>query len=259
MSRLAPGTGKGIGAAPLGPPRSLTQMLIERLGAQITAGELKPGAQLPTEPELIAATGVSRTVVREAVAALRAEGLVVTRQGVGAFVAETPRRPFRIDTGELQSLRDVIEVMELRTGVEVEAAGLAAERASASELRKIKDAFDAIAAAVARGDAAVDQDFAFHCRIAEATGNPQFVRFLDYLGRFIIPRQTIRINVGSPPERRAYLERIQNEHRDILRAIRERSPARARGAMRAHLANSRKRYQKLAEELERSADANRAK
>jgi DNA-binding FadR family transcriptional regulator len=103
VSRLVSNANKGTGAAPglaaLGPPRSLTQMLIERLSAQIMAGELKPGAQLPTEPELIAAAGVSRTVVREAVSALRAEGLVVTRQGVGAFVAETPRRPFRIETG----------------------------------------------------------------------------------------------------------------------------------------------------------------
>src|SRR6516165_4362503 len=224
-------------------------MLIERLSAQITAGELKPGAQLPTEPELIAATGVSRTVVREAVAALRAEGLVVTRQGVGAFVAETPRRPFRIETGDLQSLRDVIQVMELRTGVEVEAAGLAAGRASAAELRKVKDAFDAIAAAVARGDAAVDQDFAFHCRIADATGNPQFVRFLDYLGRFIIPRQTIRVTIGTASERRAYLDRIQNEHRDIMLAIRAHAVSKARAAMRRHLANSRVRYQKLAQKL----------
>jgi GntR family transcriptional repressor for pyruvate dehydrogenase complex len=239
----------GSGLGPLAAPRSLTYALIERLTAQITGGELKPGAQLPTEQELIAATGVSRTVVREAVAALRAEGLVVTRQGVGAFVADTPRRPFRINGGELQSLRDVIEVMELRTGVEVEAAGLAAERASAADLRAIKTAYEAIEAAVIRGDAAVDQDFAFHCRIAEATGNPQFVRFLDYLGRFIIPRQTIRVNIGSPPQRRAYLDRIQNEHREIVRAIRAHAVTRARAAMRSHLANSRKRYQKLAEQL----------
>jgi DNA-binding FadR family transcriptional regulator len=234
---------------PLAAPRSLTHALIERLTAQITAGELKPGAQLPTEQELIAATGVSRTVVREAVAALRAEGLVVTRQGVGAFVAQSPRRPFRINGGELQSLRDVIEVMELRTGVEVEAAGLAAERASAAQLRAIKDAYETIQAAVARGEAAVDEDFAFHCRIAEATGNPQFVRFLDYLGRFIIPRQTIRVNIGAPSERRAYLDRIQGEHREIVRAIRAGAETRARAAMRSHLANSRKRYQKLAQQL----------
>jgi GntR family transcriptional regulator, transcriptional repressor for pyruvate dehydrogenase complex len=243
----APGSSGRLG--PLAAPRSLTHALIERLTDQITAGELKPGAQLPTEQELIAATGVSRTVVREAVAALRAEGLVITRQGVGAFVAQTPRRPFRIDGGALQSLHDVIEVMELRTGVEVEAAGLAAERASAADLRAIKRAYEAIEAAIGRGEAAVDEDFAFHCRIADATGNPQFVRFLDYLGRFIIPRQTIRVNIGAATERRAYLARIQTEHREILRAIRVRAVNRARTAMRAHLANSRKRYQKIAEEL----------
>src|SRR6478672_887147 len=98
MSRLAaPAAAPGHGIGPLTAPRSLTHVLIERLTAQITSGELTPGAQLPTEQELIAATGVSRTVVREAVAALRAEGLVLTRQGVGAFVADAPRRPFRID------------------------------------------------------------------------------------------------------------------------------------------------------------------
>ena len=81
---------------PLPPPRSLAHELITRLTADITSGNIPPGARLPTEQELIAATGVSRTVVREAVAALRAEGLVVTRQGVGAFVPENARRPFRV-------------------------------------------------------------------------------------------------------------------------------------------------------------------
>src|SRR5271168_1745285 len=119
---------------PLPAQRSLSHALIERLTPDITSGRLAPGSRLPTEQEMIATTGVSRTVVREAVAALRAEGLVVTRQGVGAFVAAAPRRPFRIEGGELHSLREVIEVMELRTGVEIEAAGLAAERASATGL-----------------------------------------------------------------------------------------------------------------------------
>src|SRR6516164_11319657 len=139
MARSRPNPSRGglWMTRPLPPPRSLTGELVARVADDITSGKIAPGSRLPTEQELIAATGVSRTVVREAVAALRAEGLVVTRQGVGAFVAETPRRPFRIETGDLQSLRDVIQVMELRTGVEVEAAGLAAERASAAELRRI--------------------------------------------------------------------------------------------------------------------------
>src|SRR4029077_17714799 len=142
----------GAGLGPLAAPRSLTHVLIERLTAQITSGELAPGAQLPTEQELIAATGVSRTVVREAVAALRAEGLVVTRQGVGAFVPENARRPFRVDFDRLSSLHEVLAVMELRTGIEVEAAGLAAERASAAQVRNIVDCLDMIDRALKRGE-----------------------------------------------------------------------------------------------------------
>ena len=72
---------------------------------------------------------------------------------------------------------------------------------------------------------------------------------MEHLGRFIIPRQTIRVNIGAPSERRAYLDRIQGEHREIVRAIRASAETRARAAMRSHLANSRKRYQKLAQQL----------
>jgi DNA-binding FadR family transcriptional regulator len=232
---------------PLSPPRSLTEELVARLTADIIGGKLPPGSRLPTEQEMIAATGVSRTVVREAVAALRAEGLVVTRQGVGAFVPENARRPFRVDFDALSSLHEVLNVMELRTGIEIEAAGLAAERASPTQVRGIVECLDAIDAAIKRGDNAIDQDFALHCAIADATGNPQFRRFLEHLGRFIIPRQTIVGGPGMPS--RSYSETFQKEHRDIVQAIRAGAVAQARAAMRRHLLNSRKRYQSLAAKL----------
>jgi DNA-binding FadR family transcriptional regulator len=117
-------------------------------------------------------------------------------------------------------------------------------------VRRIADAYAAIDRAIGRGDSAVDEDFALHCRIAEATDNPQFLRFLEYLGRFIIPRQTIRVAAGSPQARHAYLTRLQAEHRDIVQAIRAHAVQRARAAMRRHLVNSRKRYQKLAATLD---------
>src|ERR1700737_3852494 len=98
LARPLPRSDPGSAFRPLA-ARSLTHALVERLGA---------------------AAGVSRTVVREAIAALRAEGLVVTRQGAGAIVAEGARRPFRIDPAALGSLREVLAVMELRTGIEVE-------------------------------------------------------------------------------------------------------------------------------------------
>jgi GntR family transcriptional repressor for pyruvate dehydrogenase complex len=237
---------------PLGAPRGLAHEVVRRLSAEITSGRLEPGARLPTEQEMIVAFGVSRTVIREAVAALRSEGLVVTRQGIGTIVADGTRRPFRLDLDDLRSISEIVEVAELRTGVEIEAAGLAAERASVAALKRIEEAFKDVDKAIARGEDAVDQDFAFHCSIAEATGNPQFRRFLDFLGRIIIPRQMIRAEAVAGENRTAYLRRIQQEHTDIRDAIRAHKVSDARAAMRKHLLNSRKRYKQLAEKVGRT-------
>jgi GntR family transcriptional regulator, transcriptional repressor for pyruvate dehydrogenase complex len=232
---------------PLDAPRGLTAQLVARLTAEITSGKLSPGSRLPTEQEMIAATGVSRTVIREAVAALRADGLVFTRQGVGAFVADRVRRPFRVDFDDNSPLREVLNVMELRTGVEVEAAGLSAERATPAQLKKIVDRYQAIAVVVDRGGNAVDEDFAFHCAIADGTGNPQFRRLLEYLGRFIIPRRTVWGST-KPAARRVDLRTFQREHKAILDAIKAGAAEEARAAMQRHLLNSRKRYETIAAE-----------
>ena len=218
---------------PLGQARNRASEVVEQLTAEIASGRLVLGAQLPTEQEMMAAFGVSRSVVREAVAALRADGLVTTRQGLGCFVASDPaRRPFRIDPDGLGSLRDVVDLMELRLAVEVEAAGLAVA---------------AFEAAAGRGDSSVGEDFAFHSAIAAATGNSQFARFLEYLGRFIIPRQSIRVQPphhGEPGqgEPGAYLRMLEAEHRAIAAAILAHDAAGARLAMRDHLLRSRERY-----------------
>ncbi len=230
---------------PVEAPRGLASEIVARLTADIISGKLLPGSRLPTEQEMIAATGVSRTVIREAVAALRADRLVVSRQGIGTFVAEQIRRPFRVDFDEKSSLRDVLNVMELRTGAEVEAAGLAAERATPAQVRKIADRLTAIQSAIDRGETAVDQDFAFHCEIAEATGNPQFKGFLEYLGSFVIPRQTVW-GRSAPLLGRTNLTTFQREHEQILAAIRAGAVQKARTAMRSHLENSRLRHEKLA-------------
>lgn len=233
---------------PVEAPRGLSAEIVSRLTADIMSGKLLPGSRLPTEQEMITATGVSRTVIREAVAALRADKLVVSRQGIGTFVAEHVRRPFRVDFDESSSLRDVLNVMELRTGVEVEAAGLAAERATPAQIKKITERFAAIQAAIDRGEIAVEQDFAFHCEIAEATNNPQFKGFLEYLGSFVIPRQTVW-GRSAPLLSRTNLTTFQREHEQILEAIRSGSVPKARAAMRSHLGNSRLRHNKLATEM----------
>jgi len=234
---------------PVAAARKLSRRLFEQLAEEIKSGRLAPGERLPTEQALTRAARVSRTVVREAVAALRAEGLVVTRQGVGAFVSEDVQRaPFRIDPDLLRSLDDVLGIMELRLGVEVESAGLAAERSTRAQVKGIGAALDAIRDATEAGLSAVEEDLGFHLAIAESTGNFQFARFLQFIGGYLIPRHTVS---GLPERmggRKKYFAMLQEEHRRIFEAIRDRKPGAAREAMRAHLTGSLERYQGLAAE-----------
>ncbi|MSP75977.1 MAG: FadR family transcriptional regulator [Rhodospirillaceae bacterium] len=228
------------------PANNLAEQVMARLSADIRGGRLAPGARLPTEQALTTELGVSRTVVREAVAALRADGLVVTRRGSGAFVADPAAGPFRITGPRATSLDDILDVMELRLAVEVEAAAFAAERASRRQVAAIRTAWQSIDTALKRGEGAVAQDFAFHRAIAEATGNSQFPRFLAYLGSHVIPRQSVRLSVDTPDERRAYLERIQHEHSRIVAAISDGDTVEARRTMHEHLTRSLDRYRTLA-------------
>jgi GntR family transcriptional repressor for pyruvate dehydrogenase complex len=239
---------------PLAAAHKLSRGLFEQLAEQIRSGRLAPGSRLPTEEALTRAARVSRTVMREAVAALRAEGLVVTRQGVGAFVSAEPQRaPFRIEPERMQSLADILSVMELRLGVEIESAGIAAERASRAHVKAIGAALEAISRAAQAGQSAVDEDLAFHRAIAEATGNPEFPRFLQFIGRHLIPRRTVTGLTERMGGRDAYLALIQEEHRRIFEAIRDSQPGAAREAMRRHLTRSLDRYRKLAAERKQAA------
>lgn len=232
---------------PLTPVRRRTEEVVERIAAEITEGHLAAGARLPTEQAMMTAMGVSRTVVREAISALRARGLVTTRQGAGAFVdADIGKQPYAIDPDGLGSLSSVIEILELRTAVEVEAAAIASERASAAQLKAIARAAATFTRAIENGDRAVREDFDFHFAIAIATQNSRFVGFLEFLGGLIIPRQSIRTFEGNADLQRRYLETVEREHRMIVDAITARSPRKARDAMRRHLLNGKGRYRQLA-------------
>ena len=238
----------------LSPGLNRTQELAQRLAAEIRSGRLLPGSRLPTEQELSAETGVSRTVVREAVAALRADGLVTTRQGLGAFVASDVQRwPFRIDANDLKSVSDVLQVIELRMSLEIEASSLAAERRDADDLTKIERALASIDSEIERGGNAVEADFQFHLAIFNSAGNRHFPELLQFLGHFIIPRQLIHVGQESDDQRERYLRRIQSEHVAIYEAIRDRDAAAARKAARRHLSNALRRYQTAAESIARVA------
>jgi DNA-binding FadR family transcriptional regulator len=237
-------------AAPRRKPRSLALEIVEALGERIRDGRLATGDKLPSEAAIVDEFCVSRTVVREAISKLQASGLVETRHGVGTFVVGVDAAtPLRIGREQLGTLRDVISLLELRIGIETEAAALAAQRRDAANLAALRAALDAFTAAIEADGDAVGADFRFHVEIARATQNAHFSDLLNHLGTVIIPRARL----GAPPDaaRRDYLRRVNGEHESIYDAISMQDPEAARAAMRTHLANSRERRRRAAQRVER--------
>ena len=233
--------------APRRKPRSLALELVDALGDRIRDGRLAPGDKLPTEAAIMGEFGVSRTVVREAISKLQASGLVQTRHGVGTFaVGVGEAAPFRIRPDQLATLRDVIAVLEVRIGLETEAAGLAAGRRTATNLAAMREALDAFAQAIEAGTDSVGADFQFHLEIARATQNAHFTGLLNAFGPSIIPRARLDPAQPADPERLAYLRRVNGEHESIYDAIASQDADAARAAMRTHLANSRERRRRAA-------------
>jgi len=223
----------------------LVQEVVQHLANQIQAGRLHPGDQLPTESAIMGELAVSRTVVREAISRLQASGLVETRHGIGTFVLQAPTSDnFSIGEQDMSTVEDVIHVLELRISLETEAAGLAAQRASADQMTAMASALHQFSQAIDAASDAVPSDFDFHLEVAKATGNRHFAELMTYLGKRIIPRTRVNTADQAPEGREAYLRRVHSEHESIYNAIRNHDTESARAAMRTHLSNSRDRLRK---------------
>lgn len=227
--------------------RSLALELVDALGARIRENRYAAGDRLPSETAIVEEFGVSRTVVREAISKLQAAGLVETRHGIGTFVIGLgDAATFRVSADQLATLQDVIAVLELRIAIETEAAALAAQRRGDENIRRMRAALDAFAAAVDEGRDAVGPDFQFHLEVARATHNERFVDIVSALGTGAIPRARLAGDVSRSDEHKAYLRRVNVEHESILDAIAAGDAEAARAAMRTHLANSRERRRRAA-------------
>ena len=180
----------------IGKRETLTGQLVKAVADRITTGHYKRGERLPTEQEMIGEFNVSRTVVREAIANLKAKGLVHTQQGIGAFVLkDIPAAPFRIEEDNLELVEEIIGVMELRISIELEAAALAAVRRDEGDLTRIKGALDLMNEAIERDESSIHADLEFHRAIASATKNRHFLSMFNYLGELLIPSDAI----ANPP------------------------------------------------------------
>lgn len=222
--------------------------LVETVGARlrqaIVSGALKPGDKLPSEAGLTREHDVSRTVIREAIASLRADGLVEARHGVGVFVLDAPSPVRGFQSFDTDRISSIIEMLELRAAIEVEAAGLAAIRRSPAQEEFIWERYDELDRLIEAQRPTTEADFAFHLAIADATNNRRFREFLEMLGPNVIPRTSLQTNDGehTPMD---YLRQIQAEHRRVAEAISSHDEEAARDAVRTHLKGSQQRYRNL--------------
>ena len=227
-------------------PNSLADALFARLDHEIRAGAYEAGDRLPTEKDIAEREGVSRTVVREAIARLVAQGLVDPRQGTGMFVSEmVAYPPFQVTPGELGELDEVLKLLELRLAVEFEMASLAALRRSFEDLAEMRACLAAIETS-ASADEQVKADVAFHAAIARAARNDYFQRFIEFLGARLVPPRSLLLQ-GQPAEAyEAYGRTLADEHREVFEAIADQDPVRARAAARRHMQVSLERHAAMA-------------
>ncbi len=234
------------------PRENLTQKLYSQIKLQIESGELKSGDKLGTEKQLIAQLGVSRTVIREAIASLKAAGLVEPKHGVGVFVTEPQQNNGKLNLllQNSHKISDTIEALELRAAVEIESAGLAALRCSPAQEMEIFECYYAFKDKKELHHSTEQEDYELHVAIAKATNNQHFVDFLTLLGKKTIPRARLLQEAGIEPVSDID-SRLDDEHKEIIDAIADRDPARARNAMQSHLNGGSKRYRALARLVQR--------
>ncbi|EJN18359.1 transcriptional regulator [Pseudomonas sp. GM78] len=223
-------------------PRRMAESLVERFARRMREGELKRGEKLPTEAHIMAAEGVSRSVVREALSRMQAAGLVETRHGVGTFVKDMPApEGFTLGPPTIVELSEVLDLLQFRLSLEVQAAGMAAERATPQALEELEQALHALLQGPEKSGSTINADFQFHLKIAKASGNPYLIDIMKHLGTKLIPRTRMNSAYTGQSNRSTYLQGINSEHQQIFDAIASRQVDAARAAMYLHLSNSRMR------------------
>jgi GntR family transcriptional repressor for pyruvate dehydrogenase complex len=215
----------------------LYKQVADRIQQLILAQSLRPGDKLPGERELAEQMDVSRTVVREALRVLSDRGLVKVKSGCGTYIRELSAQDATASLELFIKLKSsparLENLYQVRRMIEVEAAGLAAQRATEKDLEAVEAAIEGMAAHQDDPQEYARWDLAFHKAIVTATGNDLFSVLITPISDLL--QEMVRVSLGAPgaiADGLAY-------HRQILECIKDRDQDRARQAMRAHLDHAR--------------------
>jgi len=210
---------------------TLTADICRKMVGQLIRGAWAEGEKIPAERELCQKLGVGRASLREALKALEIMGMIETRLGDGTYVCKRSEffsRPLLWAIAS-SSEADARELIEARTVIEVELAGLAAEHASADDLKQIAEHLERMEKTKKNPEEFVQADVDFHIAIGRAASNSILMNALHLIRNLL--REWILTAVGA----RGVAEKACAQHRRVLSAIKSRDRAGARKEMRKHL------------------------
>lgn len=223
------------------PIRGVSQAIIVQVEEMLLRGELKPSERLPNEAELARMFGVSRGVLREALSALKAKGLIEKTPGRGTFI----RKVSRVEVlGELASKKQdkelFIDIIEVREVIEEKAIELAIKRATRKDLDNTKHTLSLLPQNDKLGaPTALEADLEFHLSIALAAHNEILFQLVQNVGGLL---QDFREKTLTQTGR---LEQCQREHEEIFDALQQRDLDRASSALKKHLEQVRKEVRQM--------------
>ncbi|WP_331372000.1 FadR/GntR family transcriptional regulator [Sinorhizobium chiapasense] len=198
------------------PPVDRVQQVIAALADYIQHSGLRPGDRLPAERELMAALAVGRSTVREVLSHFQALGVVEARKGSGTYLLRaisgaTIHMPLALDT---EHLRDaLLQTLEVRRGIEVEAGMVAARRRTDADLVNIETKLDEMERVHLAKGTSGPEDLAFHLAIYDATHNPLFRQLLEQM------REAFERFWEKPFDRPDFARRSFPFHRTLFNAI----------------------------------------
>ena len=220
-------------------PPKLSEQIAKYLTSEINNGSLGEGEKLPSEASLCDQFNVSRTVVREAIGRLEYDGLIESRRGTRAVVANPhSRRVFRIDQPAVLDISDLRQLYEFRLIIEGSAVVLATKRCNRNDLRALKVCLQSMEDADNKGIDGVAANVRFHQLIAQASGNTYLRDFMMFLHDKITTMLTLdRDQIQSANIQRT----IHKEHNAIYTAIKKKTAVKARKLLENHIIESARR------------------
>lgn len=197
--------------------------ILEALTGFIVSSGMKPGDRLPPERELMEGLAVGRSSIREAIGHLQALGIVEIRRGSGTYLKRAVSEKTVYMPLAIASQRDgLLQTLEVRRGLEVEASMLAAKRASSDDIEKMRKALDEMEAVHLEQGTAGEADLVFHLSIYQASGNPLFEQLLGQM------REAFESFFSKPFNRSDFARDSFEFHRMLFDAIVARDPEAAR-------------------------------